>query len=83
MQNIYDTIIVGGGPAGLSAAHACGKRQLKTLLRESHSKLEGLQVKVYPKKIVTDYSRAPSILTEELARIYLCRYTRQALLTWC
>ena len=34
MDEIYDLIIVGGGPGGLSAAVYAGRSQLKTLLLE-------------------------------------------------
>jgi thioredoxin reductase (NADPH) len=33
-ESLYDTIIIGGGPAGLTAALYCGRARLKTLLLE-------------------------------------------------
>ena len=34
MAETYDVIIVGGGPAGLTAALYCGRARMKTLLME-------------------------------------------------
>ena len=31
-MELYDTIIIGGGPAGLAAAIYCGRKKLKTAL---------------------------------------------------
>lgn len=37
MQNNYDVIVVGAGPAGLSSAKSCAENGLKTLLIEEHA----------------------------------------------
>ena len=46
-QRIFDVIIIGGGPAGLSAAMWCDELSLKTLLLESKSELGGQLLRVY------------------------------------
>ena len=32
MEKVYDTIIVGGGPAGVAAAVYAGRKKMKTLM---------------------------------------------------
>jgi hypothetical protein len=41
-KGVYDVIVVGGGPAGVAAAMAAGKRGFKTILIEATSALGGL-----------------------------------------
>ncbi|HBE03376.1 MAG TPA: thioredoxin-disulfide reductase [Spirochaetia bacterium] len=36
-MNIYDSVIIGGGPAGLTAGIYCGRAMMKTLLLETYS----------------------------------------------
>lgn len=36
MENVYDVIIIGGGPAGLSAGLYCSRARLKTLILEKN-----------------------------------------------
>ena len=43
----FDVIIIGGGPAGLSAALWCGDLGLKTLLLEKRSEFGGQLLRVY------------------------------------
>ena len=41
MKQIYDVIVVGGGPAGIMSAMACGRLGVSTLLIEKNGFLGG------------------------------------------
>ncbi|BDR58428.1 NAD(P)/FAD-dependent oxidoreductase [Xylocopilactobacillus apicola] len=49
-RNIYDVIIIGGGPIGMFAAYYAGLRTLKVQLIESLGKLGGQLAALYPEK---------------------------------
>ena len=46
MDSVYDLIIVGGGPAGLSAAIYAGRSERRTLLLERAATAEGLMIRM-------------------------------------
>lgn len=55
----YDVVIIGGGPAGISAAIWCSRLGLNHLLLETNDRLGGQLLKVHNK--IIDY---PGVLTE-------------------
>jgi len=61
-EEIWDVIIVGGGPAGLATAIMCGSRHLKTLVLESN-KWGGMPSSLYPDKIIPNYPGFPDGIT--------------------
>lgn len=54
MTEIYDVIIIGGGPAGLFAGFYAGMRQMKTKIIDSLDKLGGQPQLLYPDKTIYD-----------------------------
>ncbi|MCK4670322.1 MAG: NAD(P)/FAD-dependent oxidoreductase [Nanoarchaeota archaeon] len=65
---LYDVIVVGGGPAGLTAASNTALRGLKTLLIEADKKTGGKPHQFYSEKCVFDHPGFPEGVTgEELA----------------
>ncbi|MFE6796240.1 NAD(P)/FAD-dependent oxidoreductase [Paenibacillus chitinolyticus] len=52
-QDIYDIIIIGGGPAGMYAAFYSGMREMKTKIIEAKHELGGF-MRTYPEKLVWD-----------------------------
>mgnify|MGYP005842020775 CR=1 FL=1 len=55
----YEIIIIGGGPAGLSAAAFAARRKLKTLVLEAAIRVGGKPANVYGTKIVDDFIGFP------------------------
>lgn len=69
MPILYDVIVVGGGPAGLTAANNTALRGLKTLIIETHKKVGGKPHQFYPQKIIHDHPGFPDgIAGEELTK---------------
>ncbi len=67
----YDVIVVGGGPAGLSAGIFCAERGLRTVVFESGC-FGGALVSVYPNKLVLNYPGFPTgIKAKELAELFI------------
>jgi thioredoxin reductase (NADPH) len=67
---MYDVIIVGAGPAGLTAATNTSHRGLKTLIIEKQDIPGGLPTLLYPDKIIRDHPGFPvGILGKELSRM--------------
>ncbi len=67
----YDVIVVGGGPAGLSAGIFCAERGLRVAVFESGS-FGGALVSIYPNKLVLNYPGFPSgIKAKELAELLI------------
>lgn len=74
MEEMYDVIVVGGGPAGLTTAIMCSSRLLKTLVLEG-GKWGGLPATLYPSKVIPNYPGFPEGITGiELVR----RWIKQA-----
>ncbi|WP_457555251.1 NAD(P)/FAD-dependent oxidoreductase [Candidatus Pyrohabitans sp.] len=67
----YDVIVVGGGPAGLSAGIFCAERGMRVAVFESGS-FGGALVSIYPGKLVLNYPGFPSgIRAKELAELFI------------
>jgi thioredoxin reductase len=66
----YDVIVVGAGPAGLTAAANISFRGLSCLILEKYDFPGGLPVLLYPDKIIRDHPGFPvGILGKELSRM--------------
>ncbi|MEM1513352.1 MAG: NAD(P)/FAD-dependent oxidoreductase [Candidatus Thermoplasmatota archaeon] len=71
MEEMYDVIVVGGGPAGLTTAIMCASRMLKTLILEG-GKWGGLPATLYPSKVIPNYPGFPEGITGiELVRKWI------------
>jgi thioredoxin reductase len=69
-QQMYDVIIIGAGPAGLTAATNTSHRGLRTLVIEKQDIPGGLPTLLYPDKIIRDHPGFPvGILGKELSRM--------------
>lgn len=67
---LYDIIIIGAGPAGLTAAVNTAQRGLKTLVIERYEKPGGQPIMLYPDKIIKDHPGFPiGVLAKEFARL--------------
>lgn len=67
---MYDVIIIGAGPAGLTAAANTSLRGLKSLVIEKQDTPGGLPTILYPDKIIRDHPGFPvGILGKELSRM--------------
>lgn len=65
---MYDTIIVGAGPAGLTAGIFATSRKLSTLVLDA--KVAGGQLKfLYPTKVIHDYPSHHHIEARKLAEL--------------
>src|SRR3990170_8393651 len=67
MTTIYDLIIVGAGPAGLTAGIISAERHLNTLVLEAEKRPGGQLTSLYPDKNIYDYPGIPEILAKYLA----------------
>src|SRR5947209_13485963 len=67
---VYDVIVVGGGPAGLTAGVYARTRKLSTLILEAQA--TGGQLEwLYPTKSVYDYPSYIAIEGGELAQLFV------------
>jgi thioredoxin reductase len=67
---MYDVIIIGGGPSGLTAAANTSLRGLSSLVIEKQDIPGGLPTLLYPDKIIRDHPGFPvGILGKELSRM--------------
>jgi thioredoxin reductase (NADPH) len=67
---VYDVIIIGGGPSGLTAAANTSLRGLKSLVIEKQDIPGGLPTLLYPDKVIRDHPGFPvGVLGKELSRM--------------
>ena len=71
MENLYDIIIIGGGPAGLSAAIYAGRAKLSTLIIESNT--EGGQIVT-----TSEIENYPGCVADESGQTLISRMIEQA-----
>ena len=64
-MNISDTLIIGGGPAGLYASFYAGLRGMSVQLIDHHSELGG-KLNIYPEKIIWDIGGIPPQPAEDI-----------------
>ncbi|QTH40716.1 NAD(P)/FAD-dependent oxidoreductase [Cohnella sp. LGH] len=64
-QDIYDVIIIGGGPAGMYAAFYSGMREMKTKIIEAKQELGGF-MRTYPEKLVWDVGGIEPVRCEDI-----------------
>ncbi|TQR21564.1 NAD(P)/FAD-dependent oxidoreductase [Psychrobacillus vulpis] len=65
-DNLYDVIIIGGGPTGLFASFYAGLRDLKVKIIDSLPQLGGQLMELYPDKYIYDIGGIPKILAKDL-----------------
>src|SRR2546430_16736649 len=70
---VYDLIIIGGGPAGLTAGGYARARKLSTLMLEAQA-MGGQLGWLYPTKSVYDYPRYIAIEGGELAPLFALHF---------
>jgi len=66
--DVFDILIVGGGPVGLFAAFYAGLRQMRTKIIDSLDELGGQLAALYPEKLIFDVAGFPKILARDLAK---------------
>lgn len=64
-RDIYDVIIIGGGPAGMYAAFYSGMREMKTKIIEAKHELGGF-MRTYPEKLVWDVGGIEPVRCENI-----------------
>lgn len=67
-MEVFDLIIIGGGPTGLFGAFYAGLRGLKTKVIDVLTELGGQLTALYPEKYVYDVAGHPKILAKDLAK---------------
>jgi len=70
-RDIFDLIVIGGGPTGLFAAFYAGFREMRTKIIETMPELGGQLVTLYPDKCVFDVAGHPGILAKDLAKLLI------------
>lgn len=74
----FDVVVIGGGPAGLTAGIRCRSHELTVLLLEGR-KLGGQLTQLYPAKYVKDYASYPEIRAGYLADLMVHHAHEKAL----
>ncbi len=64
--DLFDVIIVGGGPAGLFGAYYAGLRGMRPLIIDSLEQLGGQLTTLYPEKYIYDVAGFPAVLARTL-----------------
>ena len=65
-EDIYDLIIIGGGPVGQYAAYYAGLRTMKTKIIDSLPELGGQLSALYPEKYIFDVAGFPKVYARDL-----------------
>lgn len=65
-NTLFDTTIVGAGPAGLFAAYYAGFREMKTVILDALPEPGGQLAVLYPEKTIFDVPGYPEILARDL-----------------
>jgi ferredoxin/flavodoxin---NADP+ reductase len=65
-DTIFDTTIVGAGPAGLFGAYYSGFREMKTVVLDALPEAGGQLAVLYPEKFIFDVPGYPQILARDL-----------------
>jgi len=65
-RDVYDIIILGGGPTGLFGAFYAGLREMKTKIVEGLPELGGQLTALYPEKFIYDVPGYPKVLARDL-----------------
>lgn len=82
-KKIYDLIILGAGPVGLSAAAQCGFYGMHTLIIESSNDYGGQPAKLYANKMIHDFPTYRHITGQALVdKLYDCAQVYDQYLTW-
>jgi thioredoxin reductase len=66
-MDIFDILIVGGGPAGLFASYSAGSHALTAKIIDILPELGGQLTSLYPEKFIYDIPGFPKILAKEFA----------------
>lgn len=64
-EQIYDIIVIGGGPVGLFAGFYGGMRGLRTKVIEALEELGGALTAIYPEKYIYDIAGFPKVLAKD------------------
>jgi thioredoxin reductase (NADPH) len=66
-MDLFDILIVGGGPTGLFGAYYAGLRGMRTLIIDPLPNLGGQLTALYPEKYIYDMPGFPRVLARDLA----------------
>ncbi|MCK6076684.1 NAD(P)/FAD-dependent oxidoreductase [Paenibacillus silvae] len=73
-RDIYDVIIIGGGPAGMYAAFYSGMREMRTKIIEAKHELGGF-MRTYPEKMVWDVGGIEPVRCESIIHSLITQAT--------
>ena len=66
-MDIFDVLIVGGGPAGLYSSYSAGSHSMTTKILDVLPELGGQLTSLYPEKFIYDIPGFPKILAKDFA----------------